>query len=76
MTANPYRLAQAVWPTRYFIHLTPNLETATFDGEVTVELDVRESTSTISFNAIELELGEVTVTDGRSEEHTSELQSH
>lgn len=62
MTANPYRLPQSVWPTRYFIHLTPNLETATFDGEVTVELDVRTATSTISFNSIELELGAVTVT--------------
>ena len=71
MTTNPYRLSQSVWPVRYFVHLTPNLEAATFDGDLTVELDVRSATNTVAFNAIELELGDVTITDANGASHTA-----
>ena len=60
---NPYRLPDTVSPERYILRFVPDLESATFTGEATIELDVRAATSAITFNALELGLGEVTVTD-------------
>ena len=56
---NPYRLPDTVSPERYILRFVPDLESATFTGEATIELDVRAATSAITFNALELELGEV-----------------
>ena len=68
-TENPYRLPASIWPVRYLIDITPDLGAATFSGSVTVELDVRESTNVVVFNAIELELSEVCITDGAGQDH-------
>ena len=68
---NPYRLPATIWPVRYHINLTPDLGAATFSGALTVELDVREATNVVSFNAIELELSEVTITDASGAQHVA-----
>ena len=76
MTAskNPYRLAQTVVPSAYRIFLTPDLEKFTFSGRVEIDVDITESVSELTLNAVELELGAATVSaDGtsyRSLEHT------
>ncbi len=57
MTANEsYRLPGDVIPEKYTLSLTPDLEAFTFQGEVDIEVDVKEATPTISMNAVELEI--------------------
>jgi puromycin-sensitive aminopeptidase len=51
---DPYRLPRNVVPTRYDLHLEPDLKTFTFIGEETVTLTVREATREILLNAVEL----------------------
>ena len=43
-----YRLSYAVAPRRYELHLTPDLEAATFAGTERVELEVRVEPLTAS----------------------------
>jgi puromycin-sensitive aminopeptidase len=76
MTAskNPYRLARSVVPSAYRIFITPDLEKFTFSGRVEIDVEIKESVSTLTLNAVELELGAATVSaDGtsyRSLEHS------
>jgi puromycin-sensitive aminopeptidase len=69
MTAskNPYRLARTVVPSAYRIFITPDLEKFTFSGRVEIDVDIKESVSELTLNAVELELGAATVSaDGTS----------
>jgi puromycin-sensitive aminopeptidase len=76
MTAskNPYRLVPTVVPSAYRIFIIPDLEKFTFSGRVEVDVEIKESVSELTLNAVELELGAATVsTDGtsyRSLEHS------
>ena len=54
-----HRLPRAVTPSRYQLHLEPDLEAATFSGQVVVHVEVHEPVDEIVLNAIELELDEV-----------------
>jgi aminopeptidase N len=58
------RLPGDVLPDHYQITLTPDLATATFSGEETVEVRLLQPTSAIVLNAAEIKFGEVTVTAG------------
>ena len=58
---DPFRLPGHVRPTRYDVRLRPTLDDATFSGEVSIELDVSEPTTSIVLNAIELEIEAVRV---------------
>ena len=58
-----YRLPTTVTPERYQIRLTPDLKTFTFVGEEIVSLSIHEPVKEISFNAAELNIHRVTVTD-------------
>jgi puromycin-sensitive aminopeptidase len=51
---DPYRLPANVIPSSYDLVLEPDLEAATFSGEVTIQVDVRASTSEVVLNAIDL----------------------
>ena len=53
---NPYRLPRHAVPVRYDIHLEPDLDTATFAGSVSIDIDVRESLPELVLNAAELEI--------------------
>jgi puromycin-sensitive aminopeptidase len=55
---NPYRLPRSVLPRRYELTLIPDLEAATFDGSVDIEVDVDSPTAEVVLNAIELEIDE------------------
>ena len=61
-TLNPYRLANTVVPNAYRIFLTPDLDAATFSGRVEIDVDVNESVSAFSLNAVELVLGAASLT--------------
>ena len=53
---HPYRLPRNVVPTTYRIHLTPDLEAATFSGTVEIDLEIHEAATTVVMNAIELDI--------------------
>ncbi len=51
-----YRLPTSVRPHAYRLVLVPDLASATFTGDVEIDVTIVEPTSTITFNAAELEL--------------------
>ncbi len=59
---NPHRLPRSVAPTNYDLWLRPDIEAASFNGRVTIAVEVHEPVDAIVLNAIELEIGTVTVT--------------
>ena len=59
---NPYRLARTVVPSAYRIFITPDLDAATFSGRVEIDVDVLESTTRVTLNALELDLGAASLT--------------
>jgi puromycin-sensitive aminopeptidase len=58
---NPHRLPPTVRPRRYDLTLEPDLDTATFAGEETIEVEVVEPTAEIVLNAAEIEIDEASV---------------
>jgi len=60
--SNPYRLDRRVVPSAYRLFLTPNLDTATFEGRVEIDVEIVEPLRELKLNAIELTLGAATVT--------------
>ncbi|MFQ5552500.1 MAG: M1 family metallopeptidase [Thermoplasmata archaeon] len=62
-----YRLPSSVIPEQYTLSLTPDLEALTFEGTADIEVTVRDPTSEISMNAVELEVtaAHLTLEDGR-----------
>ena len=56
MTPDPYRLPRTAVPRRYDLELTPDLANASFVGTVRIELDVRETATTLLLNAADLEI--------------------
>jgi puromycin-sensitive aminopeptidase len=58
-----FRLPPTVVPTRYDIRLEPDFGTATFSGEETVTVTVRETVSEIVLNAAELAIQSVSIED-------------
>ncbi|OWY61533.1 hypothetical protein B7486_63290, partial [cyanobacterium TDX16] len=54
-----HRLPRTVTPSRYELRLEPDLEAATFAGDVVVHVEVHEPVDEIVLNAIELELDQV-----------------
>jgi puromycin-sensitive aminopeptidase len=71
---NPHRLPRGVLPRRYDLTLTPDLEAATFDGAVDIDVDVHEDTFTVVLNAAELDIRQAWVTiDGQRHDATVSL---
>jgi puromycin-sensitive aminopeptidase len=64
---DPFRLPQHASPTRYDLQLEPDLTALTFTGEETVTLDVAAPTAEIVLNAVELTIGEATITSARGD---------
>ena len=59
--ANPYRLPRTVVPSRYEVELAPDLEAASFTGEVAIEVEVIEAVGEIVLNAADLEIDDASV---------------
>ncbi|MCJ1400616.1 Aminopeptidase 2 mitochondrial [Xylographa trunciseda] len=53
-----------VKPLHYDLTLEPDLEKFTFEGKVIIDLDVKEETTSISLNALDLEIQSTTITSG------------
>jgi puromycin-sensitive aminopeptidase len=64
---DPYRLPRHVVPTRYELRLEPDLNTATFTGSAVITLEIREATSEIVLNAVELSVTAAVITGQRGE---------
>jgi puromycin-sensitive aminopeptidase len=66
MTArtNPYRLGSTVVPSAYRLRMRPDLDAATFSGTVEIDVEVTEPVTSVSLNAIELELEPATMRSG------------
>jgi puromycin-sensitive aminopeptidase len=58
-----YRLPTTVVPSRYDLRLEPDLEKATFSGEETVAVEVREPVTEIVLNAAELRIESAVMED-------------
>ena len=58
---NPYRLARDISPRHYDLRLEPDLGSATFDGRVTIDLEVVSATSSVSVNIRDLAIHAVHV---------------
>ena len=58
---DPYRLPRHTVPNRYELTLVPDLDAATFHGQVTITLETTEPAPAFVLNAIELEIDQVTV---------------
>ena len=63
-TVSAYRLPTNVQPLKYDLTLTPNLDTFTFAGEESIDLQVSEAVTSIAVNAIELEILEASADPG------------
>jgi puromycin-sensitive aminopeptidase len=64
---DPHRLPRSVIPMRYDLELEPDLDVGAFAGTVAITLDVREPTTTVVLNAIELEIDEAWLDDPSGE---------
>ncbi|WP_447985532.1 M1 family metallopeptidase [Nitrospira sp. Nam74] len=73
-SVNPYRLPQHVVPTRYELRLEPDLNTCTFAGKQIVALTVRESTSEVVFNAVDLHIREASIENEANVKHEGSIE--
>jgi len=58
----PYRLPRTVEPVAYRLVFEPDLAAATFTGTAEIDVVVRQATDEVVLNAVELEIGGVTLT--------------
>ena len=56
---NPRRLPRHILPVHYELELEPDLDNASFVGEVRITLDIVSETDTVVLNAAELEIDNV-----------------
>jgi len=59
--ATAQRLPSTVIPTHYTLKLTPDLKAATFSGEEAIDVNIQQSTRSITLNAIEIAFQSVTI---------------
>ncbi len=70
---NPYRLPTSVTPSHYNLHLTPDLESETFTGNVDISVNTTETVSEIVLNANEIELKSARLIGGGSAIESSDF---
>ncbi|MCJ1435974.1 Aminopeptidase 2 mitochondrial [Xylographa pallens] len=56
-----------VKPLHYDLTLEPDFEKFTFEGKVVIDLDVKEETTSISLNAVEIDIHSTTITSGETQ---------
>jgi puromycin-sensitive aminopeptidase len=67
--AHPYRIGNQVLPRTYRLLLEPDLDQATFSGEVEIDVDVIEAVSSVALNALDLEISSVSISS-----HTGDIE--
>ena len=60
-SSDPYRLPRHIIPTRYDVRLEPDLAAATYTGQETIAITVKQTTQTILLNAVDLVIESATV---------------
>jgi puromycin-sensitive aminopeptidase len=68
-----HRLPYAVEPRRYDLRLAPDLDSASFSGQVHIAAGAIEPVSTITLNAAELEISSAVVIDAEGLQHPAQL---
>ncbi|MDQ4149684.1 MAG: M1 family metallopeptidase [Actinomycetota bacterium] len=63
MRDDRYRLPRTVVPSRYELTLEPDLQAATFSGQVSISVDVLAPVDEVVLNALELEIEEAWIED-------------
>lgn len=58
------RLSGTVLPQHYALRLTPNIPAATFNGDETIDVTLKQPTDAITLNAAEIHFGQVTAQVG------------
>jgi aminopeptidase N/puromycin-sensitive aminopeptidase len=61
------RLPTNVRPAHYALHLTPDLDKATFSGEETIDITLAQAADSITLNAAEIQFQSVTANTGKRE---------
>jgi aminopeptidase N len=69
--ATAQRLPEVATPENYKLTFTPNLETATFEGDETISIRVLKPTSEIMLNAADIDIHEATITSGGTTQKVS-----
>ena len=69
--AGAQRLPEVARPENYKLTFTPNLETATFEGDETISIRVLKPTSEITLNAADIDIREATITSGGATQKVS-----
>jgi puromycin-sensitive aminopeptidase len=69
-----YRLPKTVRPERYELTLAPDLAAFTYTGEERVALSISEPTSEILLNAVDLELTDISLSNGAGETLTGTVE--
>src|ERR1700761_7073309 len=59
------RLPTNVRPEHYTLHLTPDLDKATFSGEETIDVTLEQAADSITLNAAEIQFQSVTANNGK-----------
>lgn len=72
--SDPYRLPRHVIPSRYDLRLEPDLTAATFTGEVTIALAVKETTQAILLNAVDLVIESATISGSKGLTHAASIE--
>jgi aminopeptidase N/puromycin-sensitive aminopeptidase len=70
---HPQRLPATVVPTHYSLAFTPDLKAATFAGRETIDVVIKQPTSVITLNAIELNLESADAQWGNSHPQTGSI---
>ncbi|RFU28520.1 hypothetical protein B7463_g7812, partial [Scytalidium lignicola] len=60
-----YRLTKAIIPIHYNLQITPDFSNQTFAGSVSIDVNVKEPTSTTCFNAHCIEITQTTIYDDK-----------
>lgn len=66
--ASAERLPQTVIPSHYDLNLTPDLKTATFTGSDSIDVDIKQPTTTIVLNSAEIDFESVKITAAGQEQ--------
>ncbi len=69
-----HRLPRHAIPTRYDLHLEPDLATSTFTGDQTVTLTLSEPANDITLNAAELDILSAVAVDARGHTHQATIR--
>ncbi|MBI3355759.1 MAG: hypothetical protein HY038_03110 [Nitrospirae bacterium] len=73
-SVDPYRLPRHVIPTRYDLRIEPDLTAATFTGQATITLLIKQATQIILLNAVDLAITSAVVDGSTGQRLTATVE--